>query len=77
MTETKNKGSFNWRILFNVKLPLPPRTSILALQAWDKDLASPDDYICESFIDFEELANEAFQYDQAVKVVHDIEFLND
>lgn len=59
-------GSFNWRLVFPLTLPL--KSNRLTIQAWDKDVITFDDYIAEATLDFTEEAREAFMYDQSVKV---------
>lgn len=39
------EASFNYRILFDIKAPRKDAT--LVLQAWDRDLFTKNDYICE------------------------------
>jgi len=60
------KGSFNWRMVFPVTLPM--KSHRIAIQAWDKDLISSNDFIAEATLDFTQEAKEAFLYDQIVKM---------
>jgi hypothetical protein len=47
-------GSFNWRILFDVKSPRADPL-LLVMQAWDFDLFKSNDYICEWTLDLDEV----------------------
>ena len=51
---TDGSASFNYRILFNVEAPRD-KPLVLVLQAWDFDIFSSNDYICEWKLDLEEL----------------------
>jgi hypothetical protein len=46
------KGSFNYRMLFNIQSPR--KDALLVLQAYDRDLFTKNDYICEWVIDLKE-----------------------
>jgi hypothetical protein len=47
------KGSFNWRMIFPVEIPLSaPRFKI---QVWDMDVLSANDSICEASISLSSL----------------------
>jgi len=61
------KGSFNWRLVFPLKLPLKQHQ--ITIQVWDKDLLSKDDFIAESTFDFTPEATLAFENDIAVKIL--------
>lgn len=39
-------GSFNWRCVYNVKLPT--NDTFLSFRVFDQDLLSSNDYICSS-----------------------------
>ena len=59
----KGRGSFNWRSVFDVELPLAsPR---LTIQVWDHDLIAPDAYISQGGVDLSELLNTAWRRFQA------------
>ena len=45
-------ASFNYRILFDIKAPR--KDTVLVLQAYDRDLFTSNDYICEWTIDLKE-----------------------
>lgn len=49
------EASFNYRILFNIKAPDPKGSYLLVLQAWDFDLFTKNDYICEWTLDLKPL----------------------
>jgi hypothetical protein len=42
-------ASFNYRMIFDVKAPC--KEFMLVLQAWDRDLLTRNEYICEWTID--------------------------
>lgn len=50
------------------KTQFPAKTNRISLQAWDKDVISANDFISEGTLDYTELAEEAFLYNQAVTV---------
>jgi hypothetical protein len=51
------KGSFNWRMIFNVEVPLmDPRFKV---QIWDMDFFSANDSICEASISLRSIFNKA------------------
>ncbi len=58
---TGGKGSFNYRLLFNVHLPVADPVAII--QVWDKDLLSSDDYICSAELDFTNAQKIAYEDD--------------
>jgi len=43
---TNGRGSFNWRMVFPVKLPL--KSNRITFQIWDKDIFSRNDYVSEA-----------------------------
>lgn len=47
------KASFNYRLVYNVKAPR--KSYLLVMQAWDRDLFSENDYICEWTLDLDEI----------------------
>lgn len=47
------KASFNYRLVYNVKAPR--KNYLLVVQAWDRDLFSSNDYICEWTLDLTEI----------------------
>ena len=42
-------GSFNWRLVYNVELPV--KQARMRLQAWDRDLITPNDFIGTAQLD--------------------------
>jgi hypothetical protein len=61
------KGSFNWRMVFPVHVPLAsPR---FKLQVWDMDVFSSNDSICEASISLSSLFNKAFETKEHVKLL--------
>ena len=63
------QGSFNWRMLFDITLPMKPMECVLSYKIWDKDLLSPNDYVSECQISFAEEAKIAFENDRSVQVI--------
>lgn len=67
----KGKGSFNWRMLFDVELGHNTRSMkfpYLSLQLWDKDLLKYNDCICESTFDMRKFYEKAYRKNCAVKL---------
>jgi C2 domain. len=60
------KGSFNWRMVFPVTLPM--KSHRLTFQIWDKDLLSKDDFISDATLDITNEAMMAFENNRALKV---------
>lgn len=54
----RNKGSFNYRWKFPMKLPLDPDLDYgkdqLKLSLWDRDVLSANEMICEARIDLKD-----------------------
>ena len=48
-------GSFNWRMLLPLKIPI--QKPCITLQVYDKDIFSSDDYICGTVLDMKNLIN--------------------
>jgi len=59
-------GSFNWRMIWPIKLPMENPT--ITFQIWDKDYFSPNDFISECSMSFEKQANEAWETDNSIKI---------
>ena len=66
-SSTDSKGSFNWRMIFPIKLP--QKSHRITFQIWDKDILKPDDYISEATLDFNLEALQAFDTELPVKVI--------
>lgn len=49
-------------------LKLPMKDSTITFQIFDKDILSIDDFISETTLDFQHLAQEAFENDSAMKL---------
>jgi hypothetical protein len=67
----KGKGSFNWRMIFDVELGHNTRSMkfpYLSLQLWDKDLLKYNDCICESTFDMRKYYEKAYRKNCAVKL---------
>jgi hypothetical protein len=67
----KGKGSFNWRMLFDVELGHNTRSMKfphLSLQIWDRDLLKYNDCICESTFDMRKYYEKAYRKNVAVKL---------
>jgi hypothetical protein len=47
------EGSFNWRMVFPVELPM--KEARLTLSVWDNDIITPNDHLCEACINVESL----------------------
>ena len=50
-------------------LKLPQKSNQLTFQIWDKDFDSPDDYVTEMSLNFDDLADKAFNNERIVKVL--------
>ncbi|UIZ28727.1 hypothetical protein KXD40_009391 [Peronospora effusa] len=65
------RASFNWRMKFDVKLPLDPEKEAdrgcLHLQMWDRDIVY-DDCLADAVVDLTSFLKEAFKMKQAVNV---------
>lgn len=73
-----DQGSFNWRMVFPITLPAKDPT--ITFQIWDKvnsyrvinykkkDILTPNDFIAEATLRFEEEAKDAFTNDLSVKI---------
>ena len=59
-------GSFNWRMVWDVVLPLSD--SSVSFQVWDKDFFSPDDFIAEGTISFKNEADRAYEGENVEKI---------
>ena len=67
----KGKGSFNWRMLFDVELGHNTRAMkfpYLSLQIWDRDLLKYNDCICESTFNMKKYYEKAYRKNVAVKL---------
>lgn len=62
------KGSFNWRMVFPIKLSNPAKNARISFQIWDKDIVSKDDYISEVTFDFEKFATQAFEQERSIVI---------
>eukprot|EP01017_Pseudomicrothorax_dubius_P045811 TRINITY_DN7982_c0_g1_i1.p1 TRINITY_DN7982_c0_g1~~TRINITY_DN7982_c0_g1_i1.p1 ORF type:complete len:406 (+),score=138.25 TRINITY_DN7982_c0_g1_i1:307-1524(+) len=58
------KGSFNWRMVFPVKLPMKSNT--ISFKIWDKDLIAKDDFISEISLDISKEAETAYNHEIAI-----------
>lgn len=63
---TDGYGSFNWRMVWRVKLPNKDNT--ISFQIWDKDFMTDDDFIAEATVDFNKQAEIAYENDAIAKV---------
>eukprot|EP00004_Rigifila_ramosa_P005707 TRINITY_DN16378_c0_g1_i1.p1 TRINITY_DN16378_c0_g1~~TRINITY_DN16378_c0_g1_i1.p1 ORF type:complete len:1467 (-),score=375.36 TRINITY_DN16378_c0_g1_i1:84-3968(-) len=63
----EGKGSWNHRLLYDIKLPM--KTPRLRLQAWDFDLVARNDMIGESVISLEKLFKVAYKKDHRARFV--------
>lgn len=59
-------GSFNWRMVWRVKLPM--RDNTVTFQIWDQDFMTEDDFIAEATVDFGQQAEMAYENDTIAKV---------
>ena len=59
-------GSFNWRMIFPVTLPMQDPSITIAI--WDKDIVSPNDFISEGTLSFKDMHDKAFENDCSIKV---------
>ena len=64
----RGKGSWNWRLLFDLTLP-NASDNILTLQIWDKDILTGDDLISECSVMFNEIAKQAWEESCAVQML--------
>lgn len=67
----KGKGSFNWRMLFDVELGHNTRAMkfpYLSLQIWDRDLLKYNDCICESTFNMKKYYEKAYRKNVAIKL---------
>ena len=62
-------GSFNWRMVWRVMLPIKDPT--ITFQIWDQDFMTEDDFIAEATIDFGRQAELAYENDAIAKVSDD------
>lgn len=60
-------GSFNWRMVWDIELPL--KDPSITLQVWDKDYFSPNDFIAEATVSFRKEAEQAFENENVEKIV--------
>ena len=59
-------GSFNWRMLWDIVLPLKDPT--ITFQVWDQDFFSPNDFIAEATIKFKKEADSAYENENIEKI---------
>lgn len=59
-------GSFNWRMVWRVKLPM--KDNSITFQIWDQDFMTQDDFIAEATVDFSKQAESAYENDAIAKV---------
>lgn len=59
-------GSFNWRMIWKVMLPMKDNT--VTFQIWDQDFMSEDDFIAEATVDITQQAETAYENDTITKV---------
>ena len=59
-------ASFNWRLIFPITLSTTRVNNTLTLQAWDKDIFSPNDYIGSCSLDMTKLFKDAFENNRSV-----------
>lgn len=59
------KGSWNWRMKFNITLP--SKLNVVNLQVWDKDVFSRNDFLADAAIEFDDLAEIAFGHELRIK----------
>ena len=62
-------GSFNWRMLLPLKLPIQRPT--LTIQVYDKDIFSSDDYMCGATINMKDIVNIPKLLDMPVSLTSD------
>lgn len=62
----KGAGSFNWRMVWDVELPL--KDPSITFQIWDKDFFSPNDFISEASMTFKKEADDAYLNENSVKI---------
>ena len=60
-------GSFNWRMVWPITLSDEDMDLSISFQVWDKDFFSPNDYIAEGTLEFQNEAKEAYKNDYSVK----------
>ena len=60
-------GSFNWRMVYPVTLPMEDPT--ITFTILDKDILSPNDFISEGTLSFKDMAEKAFQNDCNIKLM--------
>lgn len=60
-------GSFNWRMVWDVELPLNDPS--ITFQVWDKDYFSPNDFIAETTISFKKEADSAYENENIEKIL--------
>ena len=56
-------ASFNWRCIHKIVLPRNEKTSILNIQAFDKDFFNKDDYMCNASLDLSDILQKSFLLD--------------
>lgn len=59
-------GSFNWRMVFPVTLPMQDPS--ITFSIWDKDIVCPNDFISTGTYPFADMATQAFENDCSVKL---------
>jgi len=64
---TDGNGSFNWRMVFPILLPMKKHR--ITFQIMDKDLFSSNDYISEATLDFNSEAMKAYEREEAVSIM--------
>lgn len=59
-------GSFNWRMVWDVVMPMKDPT--VTFQVWDKDFFSPSDFIAEATLSFKKEANSGYENENIEKI---------
>ena len=62
------EASFNWRILEDIEYDPKSNTTSLSLQVYDKDIFSPDDFICNANINLKSFLSQIYDLDVPFKL---------
>lgn len=69
---TNGEASFNWRILETINYSPKMKNCHLNIQVYDKDLLSPDEFICSASINLKQFMNQLYDVDLPFKLTKSV-----